>query len=84
MRPRPRCTGRLAGQAMTRFDVYRIVQRRAEAAGVATEIGCHNWRLRDRRVAGAGGAGGPCATATVHMLSAAAFGASQNGTRTRS
>ena len=31
---------------MTRFDVYRIVQRRAEAAGVATKIGCHSWRAR--------------------------------------
>jgi hypothetical protein len=26
---------------MSRADVYRMIGRRAEAAGVATRIGCH-------------------------------------------
>jgi len=39
-------TGRLTHQAMTQPDVYRMIQRRAEAAGVATKIGCHSWRAR--------------------------------------
>ncbi len=39
-------TGRLNGQAMAQPDVYRMIQRRAEAAGVATNIGCHSWRAR--------------------------------------
>jgi site-specific recombinase XerD len=39
-------TGRLTGQTMTQPDVYRMIQRRAEAAGVATKIGCHSWRAR--------------------------------------
>ena len=39
-------TGRLTGQAMTRADVYRMIGRRAAAAGVATRIGCHSWRAR--------------------------------------
>ena len=40
------CTGRLTDQAMSQPDVYRMIQRRAEAAGVATRIGCHSWRAR--------------------------------------
>ena len=39
-------TGRLTAQAMAQPDVYRMIQRRAEAAGVATKIGCHSWRAR--------------------------------------
>ena len=39
-------TGRLTGQTMAQPDVYRMIQRRAEAAGVATKIGCHSWRAR--------------------------------------
>ncbi len=39
-------TGRLTNQAMAQPDVYRMIQRRAEAAGVATKIGCHSWRAR--------------------------------------
>ena len=39
-------TGRLTDQAMRQPDVYRMVQRRAEMAGVATKIGCHSWRAR--------------------------------------
>ena len=39
-------TGRLTDQAMSQPDVYRMIQRRAEAAGVATRIGCHSWRAR--------------------------------------
>jgi site-specific recombinase XerD len=31
---------------MTQPDVYRMIQRRAEAASVATRIGCHSWRAR--------------------------------------
>ncbi|MGK7871564.1 hypothetical protein ACFHPP_30400, partial [Falsiroseomonas sp. E2-1-a20] len=27
-------------------NVYRMIGRRAEAAGVATQIGCHSWRAR--------------------------------------
>jgi integrase len=37
-------TGRLTTTAMAQPDVYRMIQRRAEAAGVATQIGCHSWR----------------------------------------
>jgi integrase len=31
---------------MTRADAYRMVGRRAAAAGVATRVGCHSWRAR--------------------------------------
>ncbi len=31
---------------MAQPDIYRMIQRRAEAAGVATKIGCHSWRAR--------------------------------------
>lgn len=37
-------TGRLSGQAMTRIDAYRMIRRRAQAAGIETEIGCHTFR----------------------------------------
>jgi site-specific recombinase XerD len=39
-------TGRLTATAMTQPDVYRMIQKRAGAAGVATRIGCHSWRAR--------------------------------------
>jgi site-specific recombinase XerD len=39
-------TGRLTSKAMSRADVYRMIGRRAAAAGVATKIGCHSWRAR--------------------------------------
>ncbi|CAH2605992.1 Tyrosine-type recombinase/integrase (plasmid) [Rhodovastum atsumiense] len=39
-------TGRLTAAAMTQPDVYRMIGRRATAAGVATRIGCHSWRAR--------------------------------------
>ncbi len=31
---------------MRQPDVYRVIQRCAEASGVATKIGCHSWRAR--------------------------------------
>ena len=37
---------RLTAQAMRQPDVYRMIRRRADAAGVATRIGCHSWRAR--------------------------------------
>lgn len=37
---------RLTATAMTQPDVYRMIGRRAEVAGVATRIGCHSWRAR--------------------------------------
>jgi integrase len=39
-------TGRLTDLAMSRTDVFRMIGRRAEAASVATRIGCHSWRAR--------------------------------------
>lgn len=39
-------TGRLTMAAMSQSDVYRMIRRRAETAGVATRIGCHSWRAR--------------------------------------
>jgi site-specific recombinase XerD len=39
-------TGRLTDRPMRRADAYRMIGRRAEAAGVATRIGCHSWRAR--------------------------------------
>ncbi|MFC7694098.1 tyrosine-type recombinase/integrase [Paeniroseomonas aquatica] len=39
-------SGRLTGEAMTQPDVFRMIQRRAKAAGVATKVGCHSWRAR--------------------------------------
>ncbi len=31
---------------MAQSDVYRMIGRRAEAAGVATKVGYHSWRAR--------------------------------------
>jgi site-specific recombinase XerD len=39
-------TGRLTARPMARADAYRMVGRRAAAAGVATRVGCHSWRAR--------------------------------------
>jgi site-specific recombinase XerD len=39
-------SGQLTDKAMSRADVYRMIQRRAEAAGLDTRIGCHSWRAR--------------------------------------
>ena len=49
-------TGGLTAAAMTQPDVYRMIGRRAEAAGVATRIGCHSWRATGHhRLPGNGG-----------------------------
>ena len=37
-------TGRLGDGPMTQADVFRMVVRRAEAAGIRTQIGCHSFR----------------------------------------
>jgi site-specific recombinase XerD len=37
-------TGRLSDTAMAQADVFRMVGRRAEAAGIRTRIGCHSFR----------------------------------------
>lgn len=36
--------GRLTGRRMSTADAYRMIQRRAEGAGVMTKIGCHTFR----------------------------------------
>jgi site-specific recombinase XerD len=41
-----RRTGRLTDKPLAQADAYRMIQRRAAAAGVATQIGCHSWRAR--------------------------------------
>ena len=37
-------SGQLSNQPMGQADVYRMIGRRAEAAGVRTKIGCHTFR----------------------------------------
>ena len=37
-------TGRLSDTPMAQADVFRMVNRRAEAAGIRTRIGCHSFR----------------------------------------
>lgn len=37
-------TGKLTDRPMTQSDVYRMIGRRARAAGIATKIGCHSFR----------------------------------------
>jgi site-specific recombinase XerD len=37
-------TGKLTGRRMTRTDALRMIWRRAAAAGIATELGCHSFR----------------------------------------
>ena len=37
-------SGLLSGNAMGQADVYRMIGRRAQAASIATKIGCHSFR----------------------------------------
>ena len=37
-------SGRLTDRPMSRSDVYRMIKRRAEDAGIKTKIGCHTFR----------------------------------------
>lgn len=37
-------SGQLSDNAMTQPDVYRMIRRRAAAAGIKTKIGCHTFR----------------------------------------
>ena len=37
-------TGKLTDRRMTRTDALRMIWRRARAAGIATELGCHSFR----------------------------------------
>ena len=37
-------SGRLSGNPMAQGDVFRMIGRRAEAAGIRTHIGCHSFR----------------------------------------
>jgi site-specific recombinase XerD len=37
-------TGELSGEQMHRVDAYRMIRRRAKAAGVRAKIGCHTFR----------------------------------------
>jgi integrase/recombinase XerD len=37
-------TGQLTGRRMHRTDALRMIWRRARAAGIATELGCHSFR----------------------------------------
>ena len=37
-------TGKLTDRRMTRTDALRMIWRRAAAAGIATELGCHSFR----------------------------------------
>ena len=37
-------TGRLTEKRMHRIDAFRMVKRRARAAGILSPIGCHTFR----------------------------------------
>lgn len=37
-------TGQLSEQPMRQADVFRMIGRRAEAAGIRTQVGCHSFR----------------------------------------
>lgn len=37
-------SGRLSARPMSQADVYRMIRRRAAAAGIETRIGCHSFR----------------------------------------
>jgi len=37
-------TGLLSKRPMSQADVYRMIRRRAEQAGIRTKIGCHTFR----------------------------------------
>ena len=39
-----RRTGRLTARRMHRIDAFRMVKRRARAAGILSPIGCHTFR----------------------------------------
>jgi site-specific recombinase XerD len=41
-----RRTGRLTDKPLAQADAYRMIQRRAAVADMATRIGCHSWRAR--------------------------------------
>lgn len=41
-----RRTGRLTDRPLAQANVYKMIQRRAEAAGIANKLGCHSWRAR--------------------------------------
>jgi len=43
-RTAPARSGQLTDRAMAQADVYRMIRRRAVAAGIATRIGCHTFR----------------------------------------
>ncbi len=37
-------SGRLSRRPLLQSDVWRMIRRRAQAAGIKTEIGCHTFR----------------------------------------
>ena len=37
-------SGRLSNRPMAQADVYRMIRRRADGAGIETQIGCHSFR----------------------------------------
>lgn len=39
-------SGRLTDKPLAQADAWRMIQRRAIAAGVETRLGCHSWRAR--------------------------------------
>jgi len=39
-------SGRLTEKPLAQADAWRMIQRRAIAAGVDTQLGCHSWRAR--------------------------------------
>ncbi len=36
--------GELGAKALSRHDAYRMIRRRAQAAGIRSKIGCHSFR----------------------------------------
>lgn len=43
-RTAPARSGQLSARPLSQPDVYRMIRRRAKAAGIATRIGCHSFR----------------------------------------
>jgi integrase len=41
-------SGKLTGNSLLQSDVWRMIRRRALAAGIQTEIGCHTFRATVR------------------------------------
>jgi integrase len=37
-------SGSLSGRALAQADVFRMIRRRASAAGIKTQVGCHSFR----------------------------------------